>query len=66
MWVRREDNSNVRKKRHGPGQGTSTASKTTDGPHMSPLGDHKYDNLEAKCLGMHQITVLPYKSIRHF
>ena len=23
-----------------PGQGTSTASKTTDGPRVSPLGDH--------------------------
>ena len=25
---------------HGPGQGTLTASKTTDGPRVSPLGDH--------------------------
>ena len=24
----------------GPGQGISTASKTTDGPRVSPLGDH--------------------------
>ena len=26
--------------RRGPGQGTSTSSKTTDGPHVSPRGDH--------------------------
>ena len=30
---------NVRK-RNGPWQGISTASKTTDGPRMSPPGDH--------------------------
>ena len=28
------------RKKNGPGQGISTASKTTDGPRMSPLGDH--------------------------
>ena len=30
----------TKKKRNGPGQGISTASKTTDGPRVSPLGDH--------------------------
>ena len=28
------------RKRNGPGHGISTAPKTTDGPRMSPLGDH--------------------------
>ena len=32
--------SNVRKKWNGPGQGISTASKTTDGLRVSPLGEH--------------------------
>ena len=33
--------SNVRKMKWSrPGQGTSTASKTTGGPQVSPLGDH--------------------------
>ena len=27
-------------KKNGPGQGISTASKPTDGPRVSPLGDH--------------------------
>ena len=28
------------RKINGPGQGVSTASKTTDGPRVPPLGDH--------------------------
>ena len=28
----------------GPGQGTTTASKTTDVRCMTPLGDHKTEN----------------------
>ena len=43
MWVRERGRvigiiSNVTNS--GPGQGTSTASKTTDGPYVSPHGDH--------------------------
>ena len=34
----RHNQSNVRKMKAG--QGTRTASKTTDGPHVLPLGDH--------------------------
>ena len=43
IWVRKQTKviyiiSNVIK--NGPGQGISTALKTTDGPRVSPLGDH--------------------------
>ena len=33
---------NVHCEKNGPGQGMSTASKTTDGPRVSPLGDHDH------------------------
>ena len=32
--------SNVMQQLSGPGKGTLTASKMTDGPHVSPLGGH--------------------------
>ena len=32
--------STLLEKRNGPGQSISNASKTTDGPRVSPLGDH--------------------------
>ena len=37
-------NQHCEKKWNGPGQGISTASKTTDGPRTSPLGDHMTRN----------------------
>ena len=45
IWVRERTKvidiiSNVRKMKWS-WAGTSTASKTTDGPHVTPLGDHK-------------------------
>ena len=44
IWVRERtkliDIIYTVRKLNGPGQGISTASKTTDGPRTSPLGDH--------------------------
>ena len=49
IWVRERTKviiiSNVRifYETFGPGQGISTTSKMTDGPRVSPFGDHIYD-----------------------
>ena len=44
IWVRERtkviDIINTVRKLNGPGQGISHASMTTDGPRVSPLGDH--------------------------